>query len=165
MAIKKPHQIISPSNTLRAKVGADPAAFHNQAVESANQALEELKGEFTEWINKDLKTLKSARNTVAKNPSCPQSIEELRTRAHDLKGLGTTYGFPMASRLAASLCKLIEGLEVNDAEPIPMALVDSHINAILAVVNEDITAQDDKSTSAVAKSLEQMTEKLITGSS
>ncbi len=162
MTDKKPHKIISPSNTLQAKVGIDPAALHHQAVERANQALEELKSEFTEWISKDLEKLKAARNIVRDDPKCAKAIEDLRVCVHDLKGLGTTYGFPMVSRLSASLCRLIESVEESKAATaLPMTLVDSHINAILAVVSEEITTQDDARSKAVAESLEEMTAKQI----
>ncbi len=161
MADKKSHHIISPSNMLRAKVGVDPAALHKQAVESANQALDKLKSEFAEWIGQDLEKLKSARDKVRENPSCAQSIEDLRIRVHDLKGLGTTYGFPIVSRVAASLSKLIE--DVEECGALPIALADNHIDAIIAVVSGGITTSDDASSVAVAETLEQMTEKHIAG--
>jgi len=160
----KPREFIAPSKMLRAKVGVDPAALHKQAVERANQALDGLKSDFTEWIDQDLEKLKSAHETVKKNPHNAQYIENLRTCVHDLRGLGTTYGFPMVSRLASSLCKLFEGVAEGQGT-LPMALIESHINAIIAAVSEDITSKDDASSVAVAESLEEMVGQHIAGNS
>ena len=34
----------------------------------------------------------------------PETAENLYFRAHDLKGLGATYGYPLVTRIAGSLC-------------------------------------------------------------
>ena len=66
----------------------------------------------------------------------PATVESLYLRAHDLKGLGTTYGFPLITRIAASLCALTEDAEKRTRAP--MVLVDAHIDAIRAAVRDDI---------------------------
>jgi hypothetical protein len=65
-----------------------------------------------------------------------QSAEGLYFRAHDLKGLGATYDFPLITRIAASLCRLIDDPETREAAP--MFLVDGHIDAIRAAVRDEI---------------------------
>jgi len=140
---------------LRAKIGTDPALLHKQAVERANQALDGLKSEFIQWIGEDLDKLKKARDVVREDPSCAQSLENLRTHSHDLKGLGTTYGFPLVSRLAGSLCKLIEGIEARSGA-LPMDLAEKHIDAMIAVVSQEIKTDDDTASVAVAETLELM---------
>ena len=65
-----------------------------------------------------------------------ETVETLYLRAHDLKGLGATYEFPLITRLAASLCRLID--EPATRLSAPMFLVDAHIDAIKACVRDDI---------------------------
>jgi hypothetical protein len=79
-------------------------------------------------------------------------MENLYFRAHDLKGLGTTYGYQLITRIAASLCRLID--EKDKRVSAPMALVDAHIDAIKAAVREDMKADDHPIGGALAAELE-----------
>ena len=78
--------------------------------------------------------------------------EVLYTRAHDLKGLGGTYEFPIITRIAASLCRLIENAEHRALAPLP--LVESHINAIKLMVRDDIKDDTHPVGQAICLSLE-----------
>jgi hypothetical protein len=83
-----------------------------------------------------LTKLDAARAAIRAEGLNVQTAETLYFRAHDLKGLGATYEFPLVTRIAASLCKLIDdpGSRVNA----PMFLVDAHIDAIRAAVRDNI---------------------------
>ncbi len=76
-------------------------------------------------------------------------------RAHDLKGLGATYEYPLVTRIAASLCRLIDDPKTRSTAP--MTLVDAHINAIKAVVRDDIKTDDHPMGRAIAVELETKT--------
>jgi len=58
------------------------------------------------------------------------SMEALYHRAHDLKGLGTTYGYPLISQIAGTLCRLIDAPDKRQASPLP--LIEVHVEAIKA---------------------------------
>ncbi len=83
-------------------------------------------------------------------------MESLYLRAHDLKGLGATYEFPLVTRIAASLCRLIDDPKTRAAAP--MGLVDAHIDAIKAVVRDDIKSDDHPMGRAIAVELETKTQ-------
>ena len=59
----------------------------------------------------------------------------------NLKGLGATYDFPLVSRLAASLCKLLG--DGDSALQGPLPLVDAHVSAIKATVREGARSGSD----------------------
>ena len=61
-------------------------------------------------------------------------------RAHDLKGLGATYEFPLITRIAASLCKLIDDKEKRMQASIQ--LIDAHIDAVKAAVRDNIKTDE-----------------------
>jgi hypothetical protein len=82
-----------------------------------------------------------------------QNGEELYICAHDLKGLGTTYEFPLITRLAGSLCRLIEEPRARLAAP--AALIDAHIDAIRASLRDDIRNDDDPTVKALTGGLEE----------
>jgi hypothetical protein len=67
-------------------------------------------------------------------------MESLYLRAHDLKGLGTTYEYPLITRIGASLCKLIDDKDRRLTAPMP--LIDGHIDAIKAAVRDEIKTDD-----------------------
>ena len=73
-------------------------------------------------------------------------------RAHDLKGLGTTYGFPLVSRIAGLLCRLIEDKTQRMAAP--LALVDAHILSIKAAVRDGIKSEEHPVGKIVVQELE-----------
>jgi len=130
-------QMIQVPNTLRLKVGGGRlGALDPAAIAKAEAALKSLSGNFAQWLNDEINKLDTARELVRANGMTDETMENLYLRSHDLKGLGTTYGFPLITRIGASLCRLIDDKEKRpDA---PMHLIDAHIQAIKAAVRDDI---------------------------
>lgn len=131
-----PVQVIQAPNTLKLRMGSKFGGIDAAAIAKAEAALKSLSGNFSEWLQEEVTKLESARQTIRTDGLNVQTAETLYFRAHDLKGLGTTYEFPLVTRIAASLCKLIDDPDTRlDA---PMFLVDAHIDAIRAAVRDDI---------------------------
>ena len=95
---------------------------------------------------------RAARAAVALDGLSSPAGEALYTRAHDLKGLGGTYEFPIVTRAAASLCRVVDNPDVRAAAP--LSLVDSHINAIKAMIRDGIKTDDHPIGQAMVLSLE-----------
>ncbi|MBP7704541.1 MAG: Hpt domain-containing protein [Caulobacter sp.] len=129
-------QVIQAPNALRLKVGSRFGGIDAAAIAKAEAALKSLSGNFTEWLNDELVKLDAARAVVRAEGLTTETTESLYLRAHDLKGLGATYEFPIVTRIAGSLCKLIDDPEKRLTAP--MVLVDAHIDAIKAAVRGDI---------------------------
>jgi hypothetical protein len=122
---------------LRPKLGGGKlGAFDPAAIAKAEAALKNLSGNFSQWLQDEIDKLVAARQTLRSEGVSPQTLEGLYLRAHDLKGLGTTYGFPLITRVAASLCLLTE--DADKRLRAPMTLIDAHIDAIRAAVAQDI---------------------------
>ena len=133
-------QIIQAPNTLRLMVGGRLGGIDPAAIAKAEAALKSLSGNFSEWLNDELVKLEAARQRVRTEGLTKETAETLYLRAHDLKGLGATYEFPIVTRIAGSLCKLIDDPETRlDA---PMFLVDAHIDGIKAAVRGNIRTED-----------------------
>jgi hypothetical protein len=134
--------MIPPSNSLKLKLGAGGrlGAIDPAAIAKAEAALKNLSGNFAQWLNDEIAKLEAARQHVRTEGPTVEAMESLYLRAHDLKGLGTTYGFQLITRIAASLCRLID--DKDKRADAPMALIDAHIDAIKACVRDDI--RDDK---------------------
>lgn len=133
-------QVIQVPNTLRLKVGGRFGAVDASAIAKAEAALKSLSGNFAAWLQDEVTKLEAARQTVKTDGATPETLETLYLRVHDLKGLGTTYEFPLITRMAGSLCKLID--DKDKRMEAPMVLIDAHIDGIKAAVRDGIKTDD-----------------------
>ncbi|MFP5447426.1 MAG: Hpt domain-containing protein [Alphaproteobacteria bacterium] len=129
-------QVIQVPNTLRLKVGGRFGAVDASAIAKAEAALKSLSGNFAAWLQDEVTKLEAARQQVKTEGATPETLETLYLRAHDLKGLGATYEFPLITRMAGSLCKLID--DKDKRMEAPMVLIDAHIDGIKAAVRDGI---------------------------
>ena len=135
MTNKSAAEVIQVPNMLKLKVGGR-GGIDMAAIAKAEAALKSLSGNFAQWLNDEIVKLEAARQEVRAQGLTAETVEGLYLRAHDLKGLGATYEFPLITRLAASLCRLIDDPATRLSAP--MFLVDAHIDAIKACVRDDI---------------------------
>jgi hypothetical protein len=134
-------QMIQPPNALRLKVGGGRlGAIDPAAIAKAEAALKSLASNFSQWLADEITKLDAARQQVRALGATVETMENLYLRAHDLKGLGTTYGYQLITRIAGSLCRLIDDKEKRAHAP--LELVDAHIDAIKAAVRDDIKGDD-----------------------
>ncbi len=130
-------EVFSPPNTLKNKLGNRFKSFDAEAIKRAEAALlEGMSSQFGAWLDDELQKLEDAHKIMLAQGSGDKEVEEFYRRAHDLKGLGTTYGFPIVSQFAGSLCRLIDS--PNGRAKAPKALLTAHVNAIIAAVNQKI---------------------------
>ena len=141
MSEPKTGQMIQAPSALRLKVGGGRlGAIDPAAIAKAEAALKSLSGNFTQWLNDEINKLEAARVTVRAEGPTVENMESLYLRAHDLKGLGATYGFPLITRIAGLLCRLID--DKSKRLQAPGALIDAHIDAIKAAARDDIKSED-----------------------
>lgn len=128
--------------------------FDAAAVARADQALEAMGDEFQVWLDADIERLQAARLRADAANWSPLSQEDVHAIAHDLKGLGATYGSLLATQIAASLCRLIEtdaGKALAQRDP---TLARAHIDALRASVRDAIRSTDHPVGRAVLQALE-----------
>jgi chemotaxis protein histidine kinase CheA len=151
MSRPKPQETITPPNTLKAKAGGPLPKLDDAAVARAEEALKKLSHNFDAWMREEVDKLETA--FAAWSPgSADETAEALYRRAHDIKGLAATYEFPLVTRIAASLCTLIETPELR--ERADEVLVRAHVEAIRAAVRDDVRAEDHPVGRALLSELE-----------
>ena len=129
-------QVFQVPNLLRLKVGGNGAPMDNNVIARAEAALKSLSGQFAQWLQDEIDKLDAARADIAAQGMNTETAEALYLRAHDLKGLGTTYEFPLVTRIARSLCQLLD--QPQSRGEAPLFLADAHIHAIKAAVRDNI---------------------------
>ena len=111
-----------------------------------------MSGQFGQWLQVEIVKLDKAQADIRTQGYNEQTAEALYFRAHDLKGLGTTYQYPLVTRLAGSLCKMMD--EPAKRMAAPLVLIDAHVDAIKAVVRDQIQTDDHPTGKALAETLE-----------
>jgi chemotaxis protein histidine kinase CheA len=153
-------QIIHPRNALKAK-----AAFYSdtnkpvdeEAIMAAEAAIEALAPQFFFWLDESVTKLITTRDAMWQSEASPEATDEFYRAAHDIRGTGTTFGFPLASRVADSLVYLVEKIGVTTT---PRALIDKHVDAIRAIVKED-AREDNQLGSTLVQQLAAVTNRYI----
>ncbi len=146
------NQVIRPPNPLRAKVGGGFGGIDASAIARAEEALKAMSAQFGQWLNDEVAKLDKAQADIRNRGYTPETAEALYFRAHDLKGLGTTYEYPLVTRIAASLCRMLD--DADKRMQAPLAVVDAHIDAIKAVVRDKIQTDDHPVGRDLAETLE-----------
>ncbi|XBQ16065.1 MAG: Hpt domain-containing protein [Oceanicaulis sp.] len=149
---EKPIEIINPPNMLKVKVGGKLPSADQAMIQRAETALNNLKTEFADWLGEEVAKLEAWMKSAKTDGLQSEAGEALFTTAHDLRGLGTTYEFPIITRIAASLSKLIETEE--DRGRVPMSLVEAHVGAIRAAIIQNIRDEKDPIGAQLAEELE-----------
>ncbi|MGE0597027.1 MAG: Hpt domain-containing protein [Hyphomonadaceae bacterium] len=147
-------QFIDPKEFDRAAVELKKPVFDAGAVARAEEALKAMSGSFQQWLDEEVTKLQAARLACEASGWSGDAIEALFSAAHDVKGLGATYEFPLATQIAASLCRLIEtdaGRAVAAADP---KLVLAHVDAIRAVVRDEVRTADHPVGRVLTRALE-----------
>ncbi|CAN5312958.1 hypothetical protein BH09PSE1_BH09PSE1_00730 [soil metagenome] len=145
-------QVIRPPNTLRLKVGGGFGGIDANAIAKAEAALKAMSSQFGQWLQDEITKLDAAQAGIRAKGLNAETAEELYFRAHDLKGLGATYQYPLVTRLAGSLCKLLD--EPGKRAEAPQMLLDAHIDAIRAVVRDGIQTDEHPTGRILAETLE-----------
>ena len=164
----KDHSVITPRNTLKAKAAVmidRSAGIDEVAVRRAEQALKALSVNFNIWMEDGLRKLGDTRDRWRKNPPPPGAFAALHRAAHDIRGQAPMLGFPLAARVSASLCRILEECSQDRLRDDRMAaLVDQHVDAIRAIVREGVSQSKHKIGEALAIELEAITEHLLASS-
>ncbi len=144
--------VFRPPNALRAKVGGGFGGIDANAIAKAEEALKAMSAQFGQWLQDELVKLDQAQADIRAKGYTAETAEALYFRAHDLKGLGATYQYPLVTRIAGSLCRILDDAEKRMQAPLP--LVDAHIDAIKAVVRDEIQTDEHPVGRDLAETLE-----------
>lgn len=137
--MSNPPQIIRTPNPLRAKLGGF-GGIDSNAVARAEAALKAMSAQFEQWLQDEVTKMTAAQTAIREQGLSAETAEALYFRAHDLKGLGTTYNYPIVTRMAASLCRLLD--DPSKRLTAPQAIVDAHVDGIRAVVRDQISTDE-----------------------
>jgi chemotaxis protein histidine kinase CheA len=162
---KPDHEVIVPPSNLKAYALHIPdggEAIDLDALERAEKALAALSSEFNDWMRSEVDTLTAARAALPESGQIGiEQMDALYRAAHDIRGQAATFGFPLAGDIADNLCDYLDALP-NPLEA-SLEFVDAHVNAIAAILREDVRDRADPTARAVLFSLNEARKRFSPG--
>ena len=146
-----PANVKPTTPSLRPRIGGG-FGINADAIARAEEALKAMSAQFGQWLNDEIVKLDQAQANIREKGLTAETAEALYFRAHDLKGLGTTYEYPLVTRIAGSLCRLLDDAAAR-AEA-PLTIVHAHVDAIRSVVRDQIKTDENPTGRVLAESLE-----------
>lgn len=107
----------------------------------AQAAVADLAKDYTTWAKADVERARAAlKAALSETPERARHVEELFRVAHDLKGQGTSFGYPLVTKMADSLCRLTRDRKrsYSDAD---LDLAKSHLDAVYLVLTKEIKGE------------------------
>ena len=153
------HEVISPPHKLRRTLSTVAVSPVDDPVARAEQALAQLSGEFSTWMEEEGERLDQARNIVKAAGFTWATRDALFFAAHDIRGDAETLGYPGLAIPAESLCRLIE--HTRDMRRIPIALVDQRVDAVRAIIREGSRPDAEQTVAVLTRRLREVTDEFL----
>ena len=128
------------------------------AIERAERELSKIAKDFPKWMRDEIATLMKAYAAIRDKGWTEATRNDLYLACHTLRGQAQTLNYPLVGIVSESLCNLLDRLPL---EQITMALIDVHINAARAMVDENATGNSNTLAQAVTTHLSIACEKAI----
>jgi chemotaxis protein histidine kinase CheA len=130
-----------------------------EALRRAEDVVAKVAGEFEQSLRQEFAELDALVVQYRATPS-DETLDQLFRRIHNLRGQGTTLGFPLITRIGNSFCRyIIERDETRAAKP---ELIEQHLNALQIVSKQGGGKKQDAIADQVARALEQAVAREIT---
>ncbi|MGD9639507.1 MAG: response regulator, partial [Alphaproteobacteria bacterium] len=128
-------------NTLKEKIGGanihGPISIPEELLAQAEESLERQALDFTEWATKYLNDIGAMLTKAIEIPEKRRNcINEINILAHELRGQGGTFGYPLITIFGKSLYDATHS-EASEDETV-LDIIKAHIDAMKAVLREKI---------------------------
>ena len=116
-------------DSLASKAGFGSGGIDQEQIARAEAALAALAVEYLAWAAADLEKMRALAERLADRAD----IERLYAVAHDVKGQGGSFGYPLMTAIADSLCRVLKTLQQAEAARPAIA---AHLDAMALVLGE-----------------------------
>ena len=149
------------NNALKSKVGGggsrEPGTLPKNILDLAEKELEHTALDFADWAMSYISKLGQLSTDALMKPTLRKTLfEEMNLVAHELRGQGGTFGYPLITVFAKSLHEATEsGAPLDDPA---VEVVKAHVDAMRAVIRERVKGDGGEIGQALLKGLEQAKE-------
>ena len=114
------------------------------ALERAEAAVADLAKDYASWALRDVAKARAAlASAVADEARRCGYVEAMFRVGHDLKGQGSSFGFPLVTKIGHSLCTLTRD-RARDYQVQHLDLAKSHLDALELVLTKGIKGDGGK---------------------
>jgi chemotaxis protein histidine kinase CheA len=153
------HEVIVVPNRLKKKALKRVGAHAPDPLTDAERALEELSAQFGSWMEDECRAFEEARRSIHRDGLTDATRQALFRAAHDIKGQGATFGYPMAADVADSLCRVIE--HTANAARIPLTFIDQCVDSVHAIIREHDRQNAEQTAAELVKELRMLTDEIL----
>ncbi|MBO6503839.1 MAG: hypothetical protein JJ850_17860 [Kordiimonadaceae bacterium] len=130
-------------------------SINPEALEEAEKALNKMSEDYPDWVSGLIVKLQEQHGRCVDTPEKRHEFfEEINHIAHDMKGQGGTFGYPLITDFADSLY----GFTVKrpgDISDNQVELVKSHVDAMRAVIRGRVSGDGGEIGAELSKSLDE----------
>lgn len=133
------------SDRLRAKlglIGDMDVEMDMEALQRAEEAVAQLQESYSEWVGPDIQRMGALLKEAKALSGDAQAglMEAIFDLAHNIKGQGLSFNYPLMTRIGESLCEFLRTQKKMDAAA--FCLIEAHIQAMAVVIRDRI--QDEE---------------------
>ncbi len=149
---------VTPPGSLADKAKTDGGGLDEaEMLRRAEEAVTALKGEYPIWVEGHLADLEKAYAGARANPDEGDvHLGTVAQIAHEVKGEGTTYGYPLMTMLGDSLCGFTRGMIEGKTQrsDTHLDIIGKHIEAMRVVIRDRIEGDGGELGQTLLASLE-----------
>ena len=135
------------------------------AIAAGEAAMAELAPQFLGWVKEDIARARAhveAAAGAADQASRDGEFREAFEAAHVIKGQGSSFGYPLMTEVAHTLCRLLRKADGTDERHVKVAQM--HVNALELIVSQDIKGDGGPTGEALRAKLTKLVDDLGAGS-
>ena len=127
----------------------------DEILAKAEAVIDRLAAEYPTHARRDIAELDRYTEKMANDcDNRAVHYEEILRIAHDLRGQGLLFGYPLMTRCAGSLCRATRLVEAHDRAILD--IVRAHVAALQAILEAGVTGVGDRTSLTVAAGLEML---------
>lgn len=121
-------------------------------IRRAEEAVGKLADQYRGWVRSDIEKLRECLEAArAGGNARTDAYKRVRAIAHDMRGQGTTFGYPLVTRIAKSISQTLKDLPADgDADAALLA----HVDAVEAIIAQDAADTANAAAGAIVATLE-----------
>ena len=122
----------------------------------AEAVISNMSGQYLDWVAEDFKRLDAALDVMDSDRSV-ESIQGLFFVAHDMKGQGGSFGYPLITKIGNSLCRYLELQSAVTDETIQIARV--HAEAMKLAISASMKDENSPQARRLLEKLEHLVQR------
>lgn len=113
----------------------------------AEEAVSKLSEQYRDWALSDIETLRGCVENLSGDETRDDAVAKIRSIAHDMRGQGSTFGYPLITQIAQSISGTLKiSLTPDD--------LIAHIDAVEAIIENEATGDGGDKGRDILQSLE-----------